>query len=79
MKTRLHVDRLVLRTSGLTPAAASATARALGPALAEQLGQHALSGAVLPSLTVTLPAGAAASPALIARHVASQLNRPTQA
>lgn len=78
MKTRLHIDRLVLRTQGFTPAGAEAAARALGPALADQLERHALSGVSRPALSVTLPASAAASPALIARHIADQLKRPAQ-
>jgi len=75
MKTRLHVDRLVLRTTGLSPAAAKAAARALAPALAEQLGRQAIAGGAIPALTVTVPAAVAASPAQLAHHVARKISQ----
>lgn len=74
MKTKLQIERLVLRTRGLTPAAAEATARALGPALAEVLPTHLAAAGSVPHLQVTLPAGPAASPAQIARQIATQLS-----
>ena len=73
MKTTLRIDRVVLRTRGLTPAAARAAASAIGPALAEGITTQAASGSI-PLVEVTLPASAANSPAEIARHIATQLS-----
>jgi len=78
MKTRLHIDRLILKTHGMTPAAAEAAARALGPALANHLGQQATASGAIPTLNVTLPAAAMTSPALMAGHVAKQLSSPAR-
>jgi hypothetical protein len=72
MKTRLHIDRLVVRTRGLTPAAAKGIAGAIGPALAEGLQTRVEPGRI-PELKVTLPAAAAGSPAHIAEQLAAQL------
>ena len=72
MKTTLHIDRLVLRTCGLTPAAARAAANNLVPALAEGLAAATVPGSI-PHLAVTLPASATGSPARIARHLAPSL------
>lgn len=74
MKTRLHIDRLVLKTSGMSPAAAEAAARSIAPALAEQLNEQAAPGGIIPALKVTLPASAAGSPAQMARHIANQIS-----
>jgi|GEM_PF-4089154 len=73
MKTTLHIDRLVLRTRGLTPSAARATASSIGPALAEGLHTTRSEPGRIPQLKVTLPAAAAGSPAQIAEHLAAQL------
>ena len=73
MKTTLKIDRLVLHTRGLTPAAARATANTIGLALAEGLKTQATPGKI-ENLRVTLPAAVAASPAQIARHLAAQIS-----
>lgn len=74
MKTRLHIDRLVLKTSGLAPASAEATARALVPALANHLNQPSSPSGKIPALKVTVPASVASSPAQLASHVARQIS-----
>jgi hypothetical protein len=73
MTTKLHIDRLVLHTHGLTTAQAQATANAIGPALAAGLNPTSKPGHI-PHLKITLPASAATSPAQIARHLAPQLS-----
>ena len=73
MKTTLHIDRVVLRTRGLRPAAARVAAHNIGPALAAGLNADITSGSI-PHLKVSLPASAAASPAQIARHLSAQLS-----
>lgn len=79
MKTRLHIDRLVLRTQGLTPAAAEAAARALPRALAVHLPPLAgpQLGGPIPALTVTAARGD--SPALIAHAIAARLANQSSA
>jgi hypothetical protein len=73
MKTTLRIDRLVLRTRGLTSSEAQAAAKLIVPALAEGLAGPSASGAI-PHVQVTLPASAARAPAEIARHVARAIS-----
>lgn len=77
MKTRLRIDRLVLRTQGLTPAAAESAARAIPHALAAHLAPHAQPGAAVSSLTITVAPGD--SPAQLARAIATRLAHPPSA
>lgn len=73
MKTTLHINRIILRTRGLTPAAARAAANNIGPALAEGLNAGVAPGSI-PHLKVSLPASSATSPAQIARHLSVPLS-----
>lgn len=77
MKTRLHIDRLVVRTQGVTPAAAEATARAIPRDLAVQLAPRRPSHVTVPSLTVAVTRGD--SPHQIARAIAARLANESSA
>jgi len=78
MKTRLNIDRIVLRTRGLTPTAARALASSIAPALAQGLNADTKPAAI-PQLQVTLPASAIHSPAAVSQQLATQLGAASRA